>query len=293
MIAKPGTIDGAQIGPLAAADYHADRSAWGRSNLSLFLERRRKAEAWLNGTLPPQKATKEMDLGTACHAALLEPHRFNDLVCRWPTGLLSDDGGIRSKEAKAYRDEQIAAGKIVLKDAELSAALRMRDAVLAKCGEWLRTTENREQGCYWTDEESGLRCKCRPDIWLVADGDEAFIPDIKTTKDASPAAFRKRIEDGDFWLQDAHYRAGITAATGLPCQFLFVVVETDFPWSCVLYRLDEESLAEAQAVRRRLLNDVAGCIESGDWSEPWERDITPLPVRPWAFDVNQLQPVRR
>lgn len=289
MIATETTIAEATIKPIHAEAYHADTSAWGRSNLSLFLERRRKAEAWLNGTLPPKKATAEMDLGTACHAALLEPHRFADLVVKYPPGILAKNGAVSTTEAKAFRDEQQAAGKIVLKDAEHFIARRMVDSVLARCGDWLRTTENREQGCYWTDADSGLRCKCRPDVWLDVEGEEIYIPDLKTTGDASPFAFRKRIEDGDYWLQDAHYRAGMTAAKGMPCHFIFVVVETEFPYSCVMYRLDDESQAQAQAVRRQLLVDVAACIESGDWSEPWEQAITPLPVRPWAFDPHHTR----
>lgn len=289
MIADPNTIDRPTIGPMPAADYFADHSAWSQSMLKTFMDRRRLAEAYyVTRSASPPAATDPMRKGTATHTAMLEPDRFDELVICYPPGILASNGAVSTKEAKAFRDEHQAAGRVVMKESDLSLVRSMCDSVRDNCGHWIDMASRKEQSVYWIDQESGLPCKLRLD-WLVLSPQRvAHVFDLKTTADASPAAFRKQIEDRGYWLQAAHYIAGVEAATGLPCEFRFVAVESDYPFATAVYDLDPKAILDAVAGRRGVLTNLARCLETGNWAEPWERTVTTLPLRPWTFQANQL-----
>ena len=252
------------------------------------MDRRRLYEAYFVTREAEQpEPTDPMRKGTACHTAILEPERFASLVIEYPRELLAKNGAVSTTEAKAFRDEHQAAGRIVLKSAEAAQVRAMADSVRRVCGKWLAYPSDKEQAVYWTDTVTGLPCKLRLD-WLIR-RQTALLFDLKTSADASPPKFRNRCEDGGYWLQASHYTDGIKHALGIEAvEFYFVVVETDYPFTCALYSLDHASLAAANVTRRRLLNDLAGCLASGDFSEPWESDVTVLPLRDRCFTSNQL-----
>lgn len=283
------TLTPATIGPQPAAEYHADYTAWSRGMIWDFAERRRKAAAWYvhrTATKPDPKESSKvaMDKGTAAHSALLEPDQFASLVVVWPSGYLSADGGIRSNEAKAYRDAQRNLGRVILKDDQLATVRAMADSVQRVCGDWLKLPARKEHSIYWTDEATGLRLRCRPD-WLIEKDDVVYIFDLKTTADASPAAFRRRCEEGGYWLQDVHYSAGVAKATGKEVQFRFVAVESEFPYACAIHRLDPHSVMQAQGFRSRTLMDLASCLVSDDWADVWEKVVNPISMRPHCFEL--------
>ena len=91
--------------------YHA-RSEISRGDIFDFLESRRGFHgAKIAKTIPRKRVTKTMDFGTLCHGALLEPATFTERYAVIPDSLLSGENrSISTKEAKAWRDEPLAAG---------------------------------------------------------------------------------------------------------------------------------------------------------------------------------------
>lgn len=273
---------GQGIFPMPAADYFS-HAAVSQSMLKVFMDRRRLYEAYFVTREAEQpEPTDPMRKGTACHTAILEPDRFESLVIEYPRELLAKNGAVSTSDAKAFRDEHQAAGRVVLKEAEAAQVRAMAKSVRRVCGKWLALPGQKEQCIYWQDEITGLQCKARLD-WLIPKGDRNFIFDLKTTVDASPAAFRKRVEDGRYFLQPDHYCAGVESVTGQRTAFIFVAVENEFPYACALYELDADAIASSIAARRKALDTLAACLESQDFSEPWERRVNSLNVREWAF----------
>ncbi len=80
-----------------------------------------------------------------------------------------------------------------------------------------------EQSYFWTDKETGLGCKCRPD-YMFDDG--STIVDLKTTTDASLKGFSRSVCNFRYHVQAGFYLHGIEQSTGVrPDRFIFVAIE--------------------------------------------------------------------
>ncbi len=118
-----------------------------------------------------------MDLGTAVHIAALEPDRFHLDLIRGP----EDRRGNKWKDAV---EEGAAYGKLVLTAGDFDKALRMGDAArkIPVVKQLADTQLLAEPSAFWTDAETGIECRCRPDIYCPA---FEIMADLKTTTDAS------------------------------------------------------------------------------------------------------------
>lgn len=169
---------------------------------------------------------------------------------------------------------------------------RMREAVYAHpaARAALSLPGKAEQSVYWTDKETGVLCRCRPDWWAQEAG---VILDVKTTEDASLNGFRRSIEKYAYDVQDAFYNDGIKAATGKPLkQFLFLAVEKD---ACVIdgiakgvevYRLTDASRDLARAIYRNDLATYARCANDDHWPGYSNGMVQPIEVSSWHFAQN-------
>lgn len=82
---------------------------------------------------------------------------------------------------------------------------------------------------FWQDADTGIDCRCRPD-YIHSSG---IIVDLKSTLDASPAAFAKSCANSRYHVQDAFYSEGFYQAAGeWPRGFVFIAVEKPrpMPW---------------------------------------------------------------
>jgi hypothetical protein len=124
---------------------------------------------------------------------------------------------------------------------------------------------------------TGVGCKGRFD-WF----DEGRILDLKTTEDASPAAFARSTVNLRYHWQAAHYLA-LAEMIGVPApQFAWIVVEKSPPFGVALYHLTPEDLERAHSERLALLRSFAECLEQDDWPcYPTAPQALSLP--PWAW----------
>lgn len=272
---------------MTQAEYHSDKTALGRSQLWKFRQRRRQFEAEvIEGTAPVNGKSKEMDAGTLAHAGLLEPEHFASRYAVFPADVLDARGGETTKAAKEFREAHESKGLIVLKEKELEPVRCMVASVTDTLGSrgWLDVPSRREQAIYWADPATGIRCKALLD-WLIVTKHTAYVIDFKTTGDASPDAFRFRCEDHGYWLQDAFYSQGAGLVTNLPVEFLFVVVESKFPFACTVQQFTPDDRRQAEESRARLMANLVQCLTTGDFSEPWEGQLCPISLRPYCYQV--------
>jgi hypothetical protein len=237
------------------AEYHA-RPEVSKSRLDLL---NRSPLHFISA--PPVVETAAMRIGTALHVAVLEPNDWSTLYACAP------DVDRRTKEGKAAYAAALEAvgGGTLLPADDYAAVLGMAEAVSRSsvASKLLARSLDCEVSVFWTDEETGIECRARPDA--LAD-DRSFVIDLKTTDDASPGAFERSIAKWGYHRQAAFYLDGVAAATGKrPEAFVFVVVERNAPHAVASYALTDDALEQGRRENRRLLALLKECRELGKW----------------------------
>jgi exodeoxyribonuclease VIII len=264
---------------LTNAEYHA-RPEVSKSGLDLV--RRSPLHFW-NRYLNPDRIieppTEAMVLGSALHTAVLEPHLFDDEYAVAP------HCDRRTKEGKIiWADfEQEAAGKTLLKADDASRIDAMAKAVRShKAASFLLTMPGKaEQSYFWTDDETGEKCKCRPD-WHSADG--RIMVDVKTTEDASPGKFlRSSVLGWRYHVQAAFYMRGLPSAE----VFLFAVVEKKPPFAVAVYSLPPKLVERGQEEARQDLQRIAECRAANHWPS-YSEEIEELALPKWLDDEQAI-----
>lgn len=260
--------------------YHA-HAAISRGKLTTFRKRRREYHRQfvlaVESDIEPNDA---MNIGTIGHAVLLEGKTISESVVVIPADVLAKNGARSGNAWKDFAAEH--AGKVLLKAEQVAEATASVEAVLAHpfIRKWLGRDRDclKEHSVYWP-EKSDRECRCRPDWWFPLLGDN-IVFDFKFTADASPKAFTRRINDGEYWLQDAHYSAGIQSVTGYPVSFFFIAVDVGLNPAVGIYNLDPTTRADANEDRKKTLSDIAYCERENDWREPWEKQVETIELYP-------------
>lgn len=257
--------------------YHAGP---GISQSALSVVSRSPLHYWAQYIDPDREAREPspaMKLGSAIHAAVLEPDLFAQRYVPAPKV------DRRTKEGKSIWEELVALAD--QNGAELLPAddFRTCQAIAQQVrshptARKVFANGQAEMSCYWTDRETGLLCRCRPD-WLSM----PIIVDLKSTDDASASAFQRSAWNYRYWMQAAWYIDGVEQATGLrPDAFIFAAFEKSAPYACAFYFADEAMLEIGRREYRKLLHQLADCISSDTWPG-YDTAVTALGVPSWAI----------
>lgn len=218
--------------------------------------------------------TASQRLGTLAHMAILEFDRFKKTV-------KAIDGHRGKTEVKAAIASAEAEGWYVCKPDEYQDAMRMAKAVLndpdAKA---LLSNGVAERSIRWTDPETGVMLKCRPD-YLRNDG---IVVDLKTYDDLSESNVQRQIHKMLYHWQSAHYLNGVNGALKLKersTMFAHIFVDTK-AFVCRVFVLDDASLEKANSEIRPLINAYAECLKTNNWpGYPQGIVTTSLPSYAW------------
>ena len=224
----------------------------------------------------PSEPTEAQRIGTATHMAVLQPDLFTASYVRAPEGDRRTKA-VREKWAALMESHQ---GVDVLKPSEYDLCLRLRDAVLAHPIARRVVEGQAEASATWEDPETGVLCRGRFD--LLSDRAPAVV-DLKTARDASPAAFERAIYTHGYHVQGAMYLAG-ACALGLPQteSFIILALEKIPPYCIAVYDLEAAALAVGAEQLRRLLLTWRRCEESGEWPG-YDPRVTRIGIPEWAF----------
>jgi exodeoxyribonuclease VIII len=258
-------------------DYHA-HPAVSKSHLDQVA--RSPLHYWARYLDPNRVApepTPAMAIGSAVHTHVLE-------LDQWDARYVSAPDGIdrRTKAGKAEWEAftTAATGRTVLPKADADLVMRMGHAVFAHpaAAMLLALPGKAETTHMWTDEATGLQCKCRPD-WLTDDG--RLIVDLKTTEDASPRGFARSIAQWRYHTQASWYLDGVEQATGTrPEQFLFLCVEKKAPYAVAVYAADAEMIDAGAQTAARDLDVLATCKAANAWPG-YSDQIEPISLPAW------------
>jgi exodeoxyribonuclease VIII len=259
------------------ADYHR-HSAVSKSHLDQIAKS--PLHYWAryldpNRVIP--EPTPAMAIGSAVHTHVLELDQWDARYVTAPEGI-----NRRTNAGKAEWEafETASTGRTVLSRTDAELVMRMGHSVFRHpaAAMLLAMPGKAETTHMWTDEATGLQCKCRPD-WLTDDG--SLIVDLKTTEDASPAGFRKSIGNFRYFVQAAWYLDGIERATGKrPEQFLFLCVEKRAPFACAVYAADAEMIQIGAEAAARDLEVLATCKAANAWPG-YSDQIETISLPPW------------
>ena len=249
---------------------------WRAASQSILaiLRDRSPAHAYEAMVNPPPQTDAER-LGEAVHMAVLQPDLFARRYVRGP------EGDRRTKAVREAWQEVAAAnpGATILLPAEYDQIIAIRDAVYRHPTARKLFGGEAERSAVWRDPDTGVLCKGRFDEINRTVG---CITDLKTTQDASPAAFTRAIYGYRYYLQAAHYLAG-AQALGIDVRFFVIIaVEKEPPYGVAIYHVSGEAIRAGLEELRPLLTVYARCMETGVWpSYPAEAVEITLP--PWAW----------
>jgi hypothetical protein len=216
------------------------------------------------------------DFGTAAHHIVLGTG---------PKIAVVDAPDWRSKAAQDQRSAAWAEGAVPLLVDDYETVLAMATVMRrhAITGPLFANPGNAEQSLFWTDQETGVWCRARPD-WIpegVMAGRRIAV-DYKTTRAADEASLAKAVADYGYAQQADWYLDGMRAlGFGDNPAFVFVFQEKSSPFLIHVVELDAVAMRIGAAKNRRARQIYAECKAAGEWPG-YPTEVTSLSLPVWA-----------
>lgn len=218
-------------------------------------------------------------LGTAVHAAILEPTRFDGLV------RIEPKCDKRTKDGKALFEsfeQSLMPGQVRISEDQFAVVRGIERNVRASrtCTELLERASVREMSV--VADVEGVTCKCRADAF--GDG---LVLDLKTTSGlACEEEFAKSVWNYGYAIQAAFYRLVMDRAGVSMKSFAWIACETNAPFGVACYRIDASVLDYFEPAIEQALHRWADCEHTQSWpAYPDELRSLELP----AWMMRQLE----
>jgi exodeoxyribonuclease VIII len=267
-------------------DTYAEWPAVNASILNGFS--RTPAHVYYEMTHGGKKRTPSLDLGWYVHLAILEPERFEAEVIVPP----KLDKRTKVGKAEWAKFEAANAGKLFVDAATHEKVTAMAESMRAHetAREFFSGKGQNEISIVWEDGATGLLCKARIDR-VSTIGEWPIVGDVKSARNASRREFERSIHLYGYAVQAVHYLAGLETLYPIPDgapfrRFVFFVVESEPPYCCACYELDDIALQEGELLRRKYLRAWKECTESGSWPG-YAQGIDYASLPPWALKQYQ------
>lgn len=227
----------------------------------------------------PKEPTPTMRLGTALHAALLEPKRFREQYPEpQPCGATVHTTG-KLCEAKSavprYLDGELVwrCGRhqtgtepaddiqvLTATDRETLDHMTAHVAAHATASKLLDLAGEREMSVVF--ELEGVQLRSRIDLYAAG----KFLADVKTTREPIGEAFGRQVLNLDYLVQLACYREALRAHD-MPVEHVTVLAVGNVPpYAVRVYQINEARLEVGRVRLLHLLADYAAREQSGDWT---------------------------
>lgn len=208
---------------------------------------------------PPHEPSRAMVIGSAIHAAILEPELFAEKYM-----LLRDVTDRRSsvyKQAiKAHPADLVITGK----EADLVAGMQESALFNPAINELLALHGLSEVTAFVLCPDTGVLLRSRFD-YLTETG---VIVDLKKTQDIRYDQFARSVGRYRYHVQDALYSCVYSLLTGDVPRFVFACIEEQSPHASKLYELDDEAKMIGLRLARRNIATYAQCVADGHWPFP-------------------------
>lgn len=212
----------------------------------------------------PMEKTPALVFGSACHKYVLEMDDFlNEYV-------IAPEINRRTNAGKAEWETFCAAneGKEIVAKNDYETMIEMRQVIdrcpLAK--KLLFGKGETEQAFFWTDPETGEKCKIKTDR-LVKYNRKWYIVDYKTTECAETFRFNSSIWKFGYHFQAGMYAEGVKTVKKLKKLpgFLFVAQEKKAPYSVNVIEVSEDVMNAGVVKFHQLLEKYHNCKVLDNW----------------------------
>lgn len=227
---------------------------------------------WSRNCPQDSKKMSTFDFGDAMHAICLEPDRLKSEFVVMP------ELNLRTNAGKEERDSFIAenAGKKILTADEHKKLNLMFDSVMAnpEARKLIESAGLAESSWFWTDSDTGVDCRCRPDKLV-----DNLLIDVKTTD--TIAGFAKSVDMYRYYVQDPFYCDGLEANGLDDASMVFLVIQKTVEigrYPVVVRRLPIEAIEYGRMEYKRNLDEYRRFLEHGK-TEPTE-----LPMSDWFMN---------
>lgn len=247
--------------------YHDNSAIWPSlsSSMAHKLVNACPAVVWHESYLNPKREKKvdsdRFDVGTACHAAVLEGEFWTRRCSIVPAKSWG------SARAKFLRKEAKKAGMVALLKSQADRVFAMRDAFMAdKEARKLALSGQNELSYYWKDEENRIFLKARPDIRIRFE-DGVHVREYKTSQGSSaPRALEHRMVDLGWFVAGAWYLDVMEKVEGTrPLSFGIVAQEDQPPYLLNMGLVDDLALQWGSIVAKRAIAIFTECLKTGVW----------------------------
>lgn len=240
---------------LSIEDYHSNRTHVSATGIK-YAKRSLKEFEWFITDKINQETKAHFSFGNAFELALLSPKEFESKVAimqteYWVHKALEEKPDLKvpktSKCYKQFKDEFCKSNKdrYIIDDVgkpsyysiECMLESCWQDAVINKL---IKNTEY-QLSAFWTDPNSGLKMKTRPDICKRKNN---VIVNLKTAIDGSPKSFSRDLANYDYPLQacveiQGCIESGIMTSVD---NYFWLVVEKVEPYNATIYEFDQSDI---------------------------------------------------
>lgn len=238
----------------------------------------------------PVEKTKALIVGSAFHCLVLEPEKFESEYCVMPQGY---DG--RTASGKAFKKAAEDRGLEILTFDEYEMISGMATSVLSDPYCQLLLSGEKEMSYYWTDEDTGVNVKCRPDCRTDLKNCSAIV-DLKSCENAQIDAFIRDIFKYGYDLQAAQYTTGVELFEKKSHKFVLIAVEKKSPYAVLVLDFDEVFNGEEKAIIkgvdkfREYLGLVAECRMTEIWYDYRGNENIPgtLNIPQWLLEERKV-----
>lgn len=267
---------------ISIEDYHASEG-YSATQLKYAKQSLKHFRMYLDGRL--EKPTgSHMSFGNAFELALLAPNEYTRKVAVIPDAELIEEAQANAKKegkqpyvkprASSYYQDKMDTflfenkGKYLI-DQTGDESFDTVEEMLSSCYQdkviqgLIKNTEY-QLSCYWTDPETGIQLKTRPDF---VKRKKNVIVNVKTTVDGSPQGFQRDCVKYDYYLQAIIEITGCVAS-GLMEQvdnYFWLVVEKVAPFNATVYDFRVEDMATMRMTLDYTLNKIKNAQESKLW----------------------------
>jgi hypothetical protein len=258
----------------------SDYALWEAANYSTLKKFDRSAAHAREMMLNPPDQTPAMALGSATHAAVLEPALFD---AEWAVAPKIDKRFTEGKK-KWAKFEAENSDKNIITANEYAQCISMQRSALSNplVAELVGEAGYTELSFVWIDEETDVLCKGRIDRFGRLMG-HSVIADLKTTENASMNAWEREVVKYQYHAQSAFYMDGLDAASpSIVRRFIWIALEKKPPYAVALYEPDAATLDKGRRMYRNYLRQWVTCTTSGMWPG-YVSSIQPLLLPDWAL----------
>ncbi len=268
---------------ISITDYHANRSHISATSIKEAKVSLKQFD-WFRRGLMPKSDGLHFGMGNAFELALLDKSNFDKNVA-----IIQDSAWVamaneeRAKDGKAPYASPRQSAKYQAEKSKFEAANQGKYFINDKGKESYEAIEHMLESCYkdetirkliegteyqlslfWTDSETGLNLKTRPDICKRK---KNVIVNLKTIPDGSPKNFSKELAKYDYPLQACVEIRG-SLASGLMDSvdnYFWLVVEKEPPFNATLYEFDKADISVCMMQYDWLVHRISKAMKENDF----------------------------